>query len=103
MAGSRSAGEAVAPVVRGKLSGLAPEVFSSEGSLDDFGSAGFSVGHVVDGFVLASGVPVEAGLRALAAIDVVYVTFWWRISYFCSLRPLAVAGGCFVSLEETHG
>ena len=61
MAGSRSAGDAVAPVVRGKLSGLAPEVFSSEGSLDDFGAAGFSVGHVVDGFVLASGVPMEAG------------------------------------------
>ena len=27
VAGSRSAGDAVAPVVRGKLSGLAPEVF----------------------------------------------------------------------------
>lgn len=32
MAGSRSAGEAVAPIVKGKLSGLAPEVFSTETS-----------------------------------------------------------------------
>lgn len=33
-----------------------------------------------------------AGLRALAAIGVVYVTFWWRISYFVRLRLLRMSG-----------
>lgn len=32
------------------------------------------------------------GLRALAAIDVVYVTFWWRILYFVRLRLLRMSG-----------
>lgn len=31
------------------------------------------------------------GLRALAAIGVVYVTFWWRISYFVRLRLLRMS------------
>lgn len=51
----------VGRVGRSVVEGLAPGVFSGSGSIGELDDAGFSVGHLVDGFVLASGVPVEGG------------------------------------------
>lgn len=53
--------DGVRKVAESVAAGYGPDIFSGAGSIGDLENAGYSVGHLVNGYVLASGVPVEAG------------------------------------------
>lgn len=100
-----SVSSAVVNVGRKVVEGLAPDVFSGAGSIRELGDAGFSVGHLVNGFVLGSGVAVEdgsvleraRGVRDFSQVPVAFRSFAAECAgYVWDGSVVSTVGGVFV-------